>query len=562
LRFLHIIAIVPSKVSGNLHALTRLGFMYTKYSLFGRLKTNLILVGIVIAIPALYINLDLLPLIGDESIRALVSLEMMLSGDYITPTLNGEPYFNKPPLYNWILTGFFKLFNRNDELIVRLPTTFFLIAYCYTIYWWIKKELGTQLGILSSLMFLTCGRILFWDSFLGLIDIAFSWIIFLNFMVIWHFFRRQSYTLLFLFSYALIAFSFLLKGLPSLLFQGITLLVIFFGYKIPKRLFSWQHLTGVLLFILITGTYYLFYYFKNPDNIGIVFLRIFTESTQKSAFGTGFLKTLLHFFAFPLEVLYHFLPWTIFAIFMFHKKILRHALSNHFIRYCLIVFLCNILVYWLSPITYPRYLLMLIPLLFTVLLYLARYHSFLRTPHYRIIKIVFGGILGILLLANLFLPMIYKPVIPVDYVYLKAFLLFLAGILVIYISSVKQKGNLILSVGMIFLISRIGFNLFLIPYRQSESWANKCRSDAISLGKETKGQDLFFLTDTITIPNAYYLTRERNEILRHDSVPGSGPYYIVGDTSRYGAAFKKEYSMRIPYQNRSYFIGKFNSPLP
>ncbi len=48
-------------------------------------KAHLFLFGLLI--PALLINLGMLPLIGDEAIRAVVALEMMASGDYITPTL-------------------------------------------------------------------------------------------------------------------------------------------------------------------------------------------------------------------------------------------------------------------------------------------------------------------------------------------------------------------------------------------------------------------------------------------------------------------------------------------
>ena len=54
-------------------------------------------------LPALLINLGLLTLISDEPTRGLVSLEMMIYGDYLVPTLNGMPYTNKLPLFNWIL---------------------------------------------------------------------------------------------------------------------------------------------------------------------------------------------------------------------------------------------------------------------------------------------------------------------------------------------------------------------------------------------------------------------------------------------------------------------------
>ena len=56
---------------------------------------------LVLLLPALLINLGLLTLINDEAIRGLVALEMQISGNYITPTLNGAFYYNKPPLYNW-----------------------------------------------------------------------------------------------------------------------------------------------------------------------------------------------------------------------------------------------------------------------------------------------------------------------------------------------------------------------------------------------------------------------------------------------------------------------------
>ncbi len=116
-----------------------------------------------------------MPLIGDESIRALVSLEMMLSGDYLSPTLTGELYFNKPPLYNWIIIVFYKIFNSNSEFVTRLPSTIFLLVYCVSIFLWVKSILGKQAGFIASLMFLTCGRILIYDSMLGLIDITYSW---------------------------------------------------------------------------------------------------------------------------------------------------------------------------------------------------------------------------------------------------------------------------------------------------------------------------------------------------------------------------------------------------
>ena len=53
--------------------------------------------------PAYLINLNMVQMIRDEAIRAIVAFEMIQSGDFITPTIGGEPYLMKPPLFNWIL---------------------------------------------------------------------------------------------------------------------------------------------------------------------------------------------------------------------------------------------------------------------------------------------------------------------------------------------------------------------------------------------------------------------------------------------------------------------------
>ena len=58
---------------------------------------------LLLLIPALFINLGMSPLIADEATRGMVAFEMQQSGELITPTIHGEYYYNKPPLYNWIL---------------------------------------------------------------------------------------------------------------------------------------------------------------------------------------------------------------------------------------------------------------------------------------------------------------------------------------------------------------------------------------------------------------------------------------------------------------------------
>lgn len=96
---------------------------------------------LLLLIPALFINIGLMPLLSDEPTRAIVTLEMMVKGNYITPTINGEFYYNKPPLFNWILAGFAYLTGNLNEVIFRLPTVISLLLFALAIFLIGKKKL-------------------------------------------------------------------------------------------------------------------------------------------------------------------------------------------------------------------------------------------------------------------------------------------------------------------------------------------------------------------------------------------------------------------------------------
>ena len=79
----------------------RPGFIKMKIKNYGS-QVWLLVYTLFLLLPALFINLGLMPFILDEGTRADVSMEMALIGNYIAPTINGEFYYNKPPLFNWL----------------------------------------------------------------------------------------------------------------------------------------------------------------------------------------------------------------------------------------------------------------------------------------------------------------------------------------------------------------------------------------------------------------------------------------------------------------------------
>src|SRR6185295_11570787 len=67
-------------------------------------------------------QLGSLGLVGpDEPRYAQIAREMAASGDFVTPKLHGEPWFEKPILYYWMAAAAFKVMGVS-ELAARLPS--------------------------------------------------------------------------------------------------------------------------------------------------------------------------------------------------------------------------------------------------------------------------------------------------------------------------------------------------------------------------------------------------------------------------------------------------------
>jgi 4-amino-4-deoxy-L-arabinose transferase-like glycosyltransferase len=60
----------------------------------------------------------------DEGTRALIAREIYRTGNWLYPTLQGEPYLLKPPLMDWLIALSYKLWGVRD-FTTRLPGAFF-----------------------------------------------------------------------------------------------------------------------------------------------------------------------------------------------------------------------------------------------------------------------------------------------------------------------------------------------------------------------------------------------------------------------------------------------------
>ena len=349
---------------------------------------------------AVLIHFNYYPLNGDEPRRAIIAIEMRHSGNFIMPTTLGWIYYNKPPIYNWIISALMFLTGSESETPVRLPSLITMLLWSFCNYQVLKKIIPKEIAALSSLFLLTSLDVFFWGlNNGGEIDIFYSFIVYLQVISIFYFNLKKKWTALYLVSYLFCAIGLLTKGFPSILFEGLTLLALCVYNKSIRMLFRWQHLAGIALFFVIAGGYFYAYSFHSSSERFL--LNLLKESLDKSAVGDYPEKLIRKIIDYPFSLLKILLPWSLLLLLFFKKH--RFTFWSHpFIRFSLLFILFNIPVYWFTGHPRMRYSYMFVPFFMSIFAFI--YYEFKATHPAIISKIfrwstlVFAGAFGLILI--------------------------------------------------------------------------------------------------------------------------------------------------------------------
>lgn len=107
----------------------------------------------------------------DEGRYAEIGREMVVSGDWLVPHLNGIPHFQKPPMLYWATAASIRLLGAN-EWAARLPSALAALGVVLLTYWigvrlfCPRSGMAAALVLLSMLGFFIAGRLLTPDMLL------------------------------------------------------------------------------------------------------------------------------------------------------------------------------------------------------------------------------------------------------------------------------------------------------------------------------------------------------------------------------------------------------------
>ena len=187
-----------------------------------------------------------------ESNYALTAKEMVLSGDWISPQIYGNYWYDKPIFYYWELALSFSLFGFN-EMAARIPAALLGSASVLFTCWFARRAYGEKVGWLSAIILSTSvecwilSKAVITDSTLFLFmsgAVAFFYLGYAE--------NRKYYYLCYLFA----ALATLTKGPIGLFLPGLACL-LFLCYKKDLKEMAHVHLvSGLALFTLLTGAWY------------------------------------------------------------------------------------------------------------------------------------------------------------------------------------------------------------------------------------------------------------------------------------------------------------------
>ena len=90
----------------------------------------------------------------DEGRYAVAALQMLRSGDWVTPALNGLPFFHKPPLYYWLAATGFELAGVH-EWVARLPSLLGAWLAAMSLLVLLKRYASQALAVAAAVVLVT-----------------------------------------------------------------------------------------------------------------------------------------------------------------------------------------------------------------------------------------------------------------------------------------------------------------------------------------------------------------------------------------------------------------------
>jgi 4-amino-4-deoxy-L-arabinose transferase-like glycosyltransferase len=268
--------------------------------------------------------------VPDEGRYGEIGRWMLQSGDWLTPRLNGIPFFHKPPYLYWLQAMSLASFGINElalRLVPALHAGLMMLALYLSARAISTEQVARRAAIMlgTSLAFLIGGQYINHDMLVA------TWIG----VAIWCFgfsFKAgdKPHAGLARLGFVACALGFLSKGLIGFALPGLVLFIWLIWTRQFKKVLYLPWLTGLVLFAVVALPWFVLSYQQFPDMLGYIF------GTHQFQRYTG--KTFNNpqpWWFYLLALLLLLFPWVLFALQQLRKpRTLSEVIPADWWRLC------------------------------------------------------------------------------------------------------------------------------------------------------------------------------------------------------------------------------------
>ena len=245
----------------------------------------------------LFYGLGGIPLLDpDEPVYAETAREMIQFNDYTSPRIFNDFWYDKPPMYYWLVAGTFNAFGVSD-FSARFPSACMGVATILMFYYAVKRLFDEETGFWSSLVLGTSLEFFY----LGKAAVTDMTLLFFMTGAILAFLNNK-----FLLMYIMMGLATVTKGPIGIVFPG-AIIFLYFLASGEWRILKKMHIPlGVVIYFLVAGPWYYFMYQIH----GQIFFDTFFGFHNMTRFTTAeHPERVLWYYYIPV-LLVGLFPWT------------------------------------------------------------------------------------------------------------------------------------------------------------------------------------------------------------------------------------------------------------
>lgn len=259
-------------------------------------KGSLLVLAIIVAFN-IFFGLGSIPLLDpDEPVYTETAREMIQFNDYLSPRIYNEYWFDKPPMYYWLVAGAMHVFG-DGEFAARFPAAMMAFLTVMMLYCSVTKLFSERAGFWSALVLATSCQFFY----LGKAAVTDTTLLFFLTGALLAYIHKKYWLM-----YICMALATVTKGPIGLVLPGAIIFLHIACTGQWRRILEMHCLRGMVLYLLVAGPWYYLMYQVH----GMEFIDTFLGFHNITRFTTPEHPTrVLWWYYFPVIVLGLF-PWT------------------------------------------------------------------------------------------------------------------------------------------------------------------------------------------------------------------------------------------------------------